>query len=220
MKKNILMTVIILSIGLVGCGSKSEGNTSQVSKASTGQETQEDSKKNKYEIKDNFAKGTVDSIMDGDSLYINWLNNGVEDNVQFYLEGIDAPEIEHPVYEKMPYGDEAKENLEKLVSPGDEVYIEFAKDDATSLVQRAFIYIKTDEEVLQLNNEQVKAGLAYVKSDEVLNQEQFNILKETEKQAKNQGLGIWMEKDLVVDGEFNRKYVKPGQIGMLKQKND
>lgn len=100
---------------------------------------------------------------------------------------------------------------------GDEVYIELAKDGQGSLVERAFIYIKSGDTIKQLNNEQVKSGLAYVKSDDILNENQYKKLKETENQAKEQKLKIWSDKELVADGEFNKKYVKPGQELLLEQ---
>lgn len=215
MRKSFLIATIALSIGLVGCGNSSSNSTIQESNTATKGAEENISNKNEYEIKDSFIKGTVDNIMDGDSLYINWSNNGLENNAQFYLEGIDAPEIEHPVYKKMPYGDESKKNLESLVSPGDDVYIEFAQDDPTNSVQRAFIYIKNGDEVKQLNNEQVKSGFAYVKNDDILNKEQQEKLKYTEVQAKEQNLGIWSDKELIVDGTFNKTYIKEGQEHLL-----
>lgn len=218
MKNIFLISIIIASIGLVGCGSDSTDDINKESNTATKGVAQSSYNENTYELKDNFTKGVVDNIMDGDSLYINWSKDGVENNTQFYLEGIDAPEIEHPVYNKMPYGDEAKQNLEDLVSPGDEVYIEFIDEDLTSLVLRAFIYIKSGDEVKQLNNEQVKLGLAYVKNDDVINKEQQEKLKETETQAKEQNLGIWSDKELIVDGTFNSKYIKEGQESLLENK--
>lgn len=218
MKKIILIATIIAGIGLVGC---TKGSTDDITKESDtdikGVE-QSSSNKNIYEIKDSFTKGTVDNIMDGDSLYINWSKDGVDNNTQFYLEGIDAPEIEHPVYNKMPYGEESKQNLEDLLSPGDEVYIEFIDEDLTSLVLRAFIYIKSGDEVKQLNNEQVKLGLAYVKNDDVINKEQQEKLKESESQAKEQNLGFWSDKEFIIDGTFNSKYIKEGKESLLQNK--
>lgn len=218
MKINFLIVTIIASIGLVGCGSGSIDDINKESDVATKEVEQSYSDENSYEIKDSFTKGVVDNIIDGDSLYINWTKDGVDNNSQFYLEGIDAPEIEHPVYDKMPYGEEAKQNLEELVSPGDEVYIEFIDEDLTSSVLRTFIYIKSGDEVKQLNNEQVKLGLAYVKNDDVINKEQQEKLKETETKAKKENLGIWQDKELIVEGTFNSKYIKEGKESLLENK--
>lgn len=218
MRNIFLIATVVASMGLVGCGNKPTGNMEKEPNTVTKGTEQSISKENTYEIKDSFTKGFIDNIMDGDSLYINWSKDGLENKTQFYLEGIDAPEIEHPVYNKMPYGEEAKQNLEYLVSPGDEVYIEFVNEDLTSLVIRAFIYIQTGDGVKQLNNEQVKLGLAYVKNDDVINKEQQEKLKETEIQAKEQNLGIWSDKEFIVDGTFNSKYIKEGKESLLENK--
>lgn len=216
MKNMALISIMVSCIALIGCTSESANQTDILDTGTKGVE-QNISDVSAYEIKDDFIKGTVAEIMDGDSLIIDWLKDGEKYNTQFYLEGINAPEIVDPVYEKMPFGDDAKQNLEKLVSVGNEVYIEFAKDDLNLSVLRAFIYIKTDEGVQQLNNEQVKAGLAYVKNADILNQNKYDKLKVTEKQAQDQKLGIWSDDELVKDGEFNRKYIKPGQESLLEQ---
>lgn len=224
MNKGILILTLALSLGLTGCGNKTNDSSVQKSDTTTKGVEQNVSNKSEYEIKDSFIKGTVDNIMDGDSLYITWSKDGSEDdkfyNMEFYLEGIDAPEIVHPVYKKMPYGDEAKKNLESLVSPGDEVYIESTQDELNKSVPMAFIYIKTGNEVKQLSNEQVKSGLAYVKNDDFLNKQQQEKLKKTESQAKEQSLGIWSDKELVVDGKFNSKYIKEGREHLLEENND
>ncbi len=117
----------------------------------------------------------------------------------------------------MPYAEESKKNLEDLASPGDEVYIEFSEDGVT---RRAFIYVKTGDKVKQLNNEQIKSGLAYTKSNIFLSKGHENIakLEETENLAKKQSLGIWLEKDFVVDGMFNKKYVKEGKEELYEEK--
>lgn len=220
MKKRFLIATIVASVGLVGCGNNSTGDVNKDLKIATKGVEQSASNENIYEIKDSFEKGVVDSIVDGDSLRINWSKDGSESKTLFSLEGINAPEITHNVFNKMPYGEESKKNLEDLAPPGDEVYIEFLEGE---FAPRAFIYVKIGDKVKQLNNEQIKSGLAYVNINELLSkehEENKNIikLKETENQAKKQSLGIWSEKDFVVDGMFNKKYVKEGKEELYEER--
>lgn len=222
MKKRFLIATIVASVGLVGCGNDSTDDVNKESNTAIKGVEQSTSNENTYEIKDSFEKGVVDSIVDGDSLYINWSKDGKDGLVSkalFSLEGINAPEIIHNVFNKMPYGEESKKNLEDLVSPGDEVYIEIPEEE---FVPIGFIYVKTGDKVKQLNNEQIKSGLAYVRTNNLLSKEHKeheNIakLEETENQAKKQSLGIWSEKDFVVDGMFNKKYVKEGKEELYKE---
>lgn len=220
MKKRFLIATIVASIGLVWCGSDSTDDVKKESNTDTKGVEQSTTNENTYEIKDSFAKGVVDSIVDGDSLYIDWSEHrkdGLGKKTLFELECINAPEITHNIFNKMPYAEESKKNLEDLVSPGDEVYIEFSEDGVTC---RAFIYVKTGDKVKQLNNEQIKSGLAYTKSNKFLSKGHENIakLEETENLAKKQSLGIWLEKDFVVDGMFNKKYVKEGKEELYEEK--
>ena len=204
MKKHVLLLLAIM-FGITGC-SKSNETT----------KLKEESNTEKYVLSDDFIKAKVDSVHDGDSIFVTYDVDGEPYSKELYLAGIDAPELIHPIYSEMPFGKEAKENLEKVIKESGDIYIETNEDEKTSTSGRliGYAYANYEGELIQLNEMQVSQGLARV-SDNLENvvditilQENYDKLAESEKKAKSEKLNIWGIENFVSDKGYDEKYKK------------
>lgn len=203
MKKHVLLLAIMS--GITGCS-----NNSQTTK------TKEESNPEKYVLSEDFIKAKVDSVHDGDSIFVTYDVDGEPYSKELYLAGIDAPELIHPIYKEMPFGKEAKENLEKVINESGDIYIETNEDEKTSKSGRiiGYAYANYEGELIQLNEMQVSEGLARVTDnlenvvDITILQENYDKLTESEKKAKSEKLNIWGIENFVSDKGYDEKYKK------------
>lgn len=203
MKKHVLLLAIMS--GITGCS-----NNSQTTK------TKEESNPEKYVLSEDFIKAKVDSVHDGDSIFVKYDVDGEPYSKELYLAGIDAPELIHPIYKEMPFGKEAKENLEKVINESGDIYIETNEDEKTSKSGRiiGYAYANYEGELIQLNEMQVSEGLARVTDnlenvvDITILQENYDKLTESEKKAKSEKLNIWGIENFVSDKGYDEKYKK------------
>lgn len=120
-------------------------------------------------------------IIDGDSILVRY----EEQDIEFRLSGIDAPEYGED------YGEEATEFLSSQLRPGDAIY--FTRDiPPLDVYQRWLIYGYVKPELSfeeSLNSQLVRQGLAKVPDypDRSLF---FEELKRLETEARNRDLGI------------------------------
>ncbi len=128
MKKHVLLLLAIM-FGITGCSKSSETT-----------KPKEESNTEKYVLSEDFIKAKVDSVHDGDSIFVTYDVDGEPYSKELYLAGIDAPELIHPIYKEMPFGKEAKENLEKVIKESGDIYIETNEDEKTSTSGRIIGY--------------------------------------------------------------------------------
>ena len=204
MKKHVLLLLAIM-FGITGC-----------SKSNETAKPKEESNTERYVLSDDFIKAKVDSVHDGDSIFVTYDVDGEPYSKELYLAGIDAPELIHPIYKEMPFGKEAKENLEKVIKESGEIYMETNEDEKTSKSGRiiGYAYANYEGELIQLNEMQVSQGLARVTDnlenvvDITILQENYDKLTESEKKAKSEKLNIWGRENFVSDKGYDEKYKK------------
>ncbi len=134
----------------------------------------------------------VKSVRDGDS--INVLNSeGVVVNIRLY--GIDAPEL------KQAFGFQAKKKLSQLVSRKN-VQIENVDTDRYG---RTVALVRLDNGAL-VNEEMVRAGLAWVYTQYCLREDICASLRQAEAEAKSAGRGLWAESSPTPPWEWRREH--------------
>lgn len=140
------------------------------------------------------------SVIDGDTIKI--LFDGEEKTVRYLL--IDSPETNHPRLGEQPYGKEATEENRKLLESG-KVTIEFDEGDRLDDYGRLLAYLYVDGKSVQQQLLQTgQARVAYVFPPNTRYLEDF---KKAEKQAKEQGLGIWEFENYATERGFDSNAV-------------
>ena len=139
--------------------------------------------------------GTVDveryHVTDGDTLRV-W--GGGYFNHPVRLIGIDAPES------SQPYGIESKDNLEALLTTGEEVQIVVRGIDK---YERILADVCLDG--TSLNVQQVADGMAYTYMVSHLGDNSFRArLEYAQRQAKREGVGVHACSDCVAPHEYRR----------------
>lgn len=123
---------------------------------------------------------TVRSVIDGDTLIL-------EDNQRVRLIGVDAPEVDHPRYNKVgePFGEEAKAFL-KSKAEGREVRL-VSGPEAYDKYGRRLAYVYAGEECLNesLLREGLGEAIRYLRYDR---KETYLAL---EAEARKAGRGMW-----------------------------
>lgn len=140
----------------------------------------------------------VIKVIDGDTIKINY--NGNEENIRFLL--IDTPELSHKQFDgPQPFAVEAKEKVEELLKER-KVDIEIGIQERDKY-GRLLGYLYVDGKSIQ--EELLREGLArvaYVYNDK----RNLDRYLEIEKEAKQEGRGIWSIEDYVTeDGYVNVK---------------
>ena len=205
MRKKYVFIVVIMAFIVTGCKDKSN-ITGEI----------EASEREEYVISAEFIKAKVDGIHDGDSIFISYEFNGEPYSGELYLAGIDAPELIHPIYKEMPFGKKSKLNLEKIIQEGSEIYIETNEEGRNNPGGRTigYAYTTVDGKVIQLNEMQVKDGLARVTDslanevDTIIVKENYKKLVELEEKAKSSSLNIWSIENFITENGYNEKYKK------------
>lgn len=131
-------------------------------------------------IKVNFSKK-----IDGDTTRFSL--NGHEFKTRFLL--IDTPETVKAGVEPQPFGKEASDRTNELLSTAATIEIEFDKGDKTDHYKRALCYVYVDGSLIQ--NILVTEGLARIAYVSSPNDSLLPEIEKNELVAKENGIGIW-----------------------------
>lgn len=128
---------------------------------------------------------TVARFVDGDTTRFYY--NGEDVSFRYLL--IDTPETKHPRVGKQPFGQEASDRTRELLSNAQIIEVEHDIGEKTDKYNRHLAYIYADG--VMVNEVLVREGLAQVNYVYPPNTRHLNRLKEAERLAKNEGIGIW-----------------------------
>lgn len=128
---------------------------------------------------------TVARFVDGDTTRFYY--NGEDVSFRYLL--IDTPETKHPRVGKQPFGQEASDRTRELLSNAQIIEVEHDIGEKTDKYNRHLAYIYADG--IMVNEVLVREGLAQVNYVYPPNTRHLNRLKEAERLAKNEGIGIW-----------------------------
>jgi micrococcal nuclease len=171
------------------------------------------------EEKSEFERVEVELVhpVDGDTISINY--QGEEKNVRFLL--VDSPETSHPRMGEQPFGREAKEYTSSIISNANKIELEFDIGPQKDKYGRLLAYVYVDGKMLQ--EELLKQGLARVAYVYPPNTRYVDQFKEIQKEAQQQGIGIWQVENYVQDDGFNPEAMddtqtetKPTQSCLIK----
>lgn len=132
---------------------------------------------------------TVAEFIDGDTTRFNY--NGSNESFRYLM--IDTPETKHSRHGEEPYGHEASERTEELLSNAEKIEIEFDVGPKQDDYDRYLVYVYADGEMV--NEILVREGLAEVKYVNPPNDTYVDILKNAQQEAQEANLGIWSEDD-------------------------
>lgn len=128
---------------------------------------------------------TVARFVDGDTTHFYY--NGEDVSFRYLL--IDTPETNHPRVGKQPFGQEASDRTRELLSNAQIIEVEHDIGEKTDKYNRHLAYIYADG--VMVNEVLVREGLAEVSYVYPPNTRHLERLKEAERLAKNEGIGIW-----------------------------
>ncbi|UOQ86420.1 thermonuclease family protein [Gracilibacillus salinarum] len=143
------------------------------------------------------AEAKVIHVVDGDTIKIEI--NGEEENIRLLL--VDTPETKHPDLPKQPFGQEASDFAEKILS-GETVQVEF-DGPKRDKYDRLLGYIWIDGE--NFNQLLLKNGLAryaYVYDPPYTHQTE---MEQAEQEAQADQLGIWSIDGYVKEDGFRHE---------------
>ena len=128
---------------------------------------------------------TVARYVDGDTTRFYY--NGEDVSFRYLL--IDTPETKHPRVGKQPFGQEASDRTRELLSNAQIIEVEHDIGEKTDKYNRHLAYIYADG--VMVNEVLVREGLAQVDYVYPPNTRHLDRLKEAQRLAKNEGIGIW-----------------------------
>ncbi|CAD2075053.1 thermonuclease family protein [Phocicoccus pinnipedialis] len=128
---------------------------------------------------------TVARFVDGDTTRFYY--HGEDVSFRYLL--IDTPETMHPHDGKQPFGQEASERTRELLVNASIIEVEHDIGERTDKYNRHLAYIYADG--VMVNEVLVREGLAQVTYIYPPNIRHLDRLKEAERLAKEEGLGIW-----------------------------
>lgn len=132
-----------------------------------------------------LEKVTVAKFVDGDTTRFYY--NGEDLSFRYLL--IDTPETKHPRVGVQPFGPEASARTEELLSNANVIEVEHDIGEKTDKYDRHLAYIWADG--IMVNEVLVREGLAEVTYIYPPNTRHLERLKEAERLAKEEGIGIW-----------------------------
>lgn len=179
-RKTIICLITLLCL-LTGCGMSVDQSTVQTNHVTNQEE--------------NLVTASVLRVVDGDTLKIEI--NGEEETMRLLL--VDTPETKHPDLPVQPFGEEASRFTENLLS-NQQIQIEFDGPQRDKY-NRLLGYVWIDGE--NFNKLLLKEGLAryaYEYDPPYTHQEE---MKMAEKQARQEGIGIWSIDDYVSEDGFH-----------------
>lgn len=151
-------------------------------------------------VSTNKLEATVMKIVDGDTITVQL--NGKKETIRMLL--IDTPETHHPHKPVQPFGQEASQYAEQILS-NSKVTLEIGTTKRDKY-GRMLAYVYKDGKMY--NELIVKEGLARVAYVFPPNDKYVDTLKETEATAKEQNLGIWSIPNYVKENGFDTSVVK------------
>ena len=128
---------------------------------------------------------TVAKFVDGDTTRFYY--NGEDVSFRYLL--IDTPETKHPRVGQQPFGPEASARTQELLSNASVIEVEHDIGEKVDKYDRHLAYIWADG--VMVNEVLVREGLAQVNYVYPPNTRHLDRLKEAERLAKEEGLGIW-----------------------------
>mgnify|MGYP001459645451 CR=1 FL=1 len=146
------------------------------------------------------VKSSQVEVIDGDTIKIQWKQNGKIKKETVRLLLIDAPELNHPQWGEQPFGPEAKQYLEKLIESAKTITIE--KDQTTRDKYNRFLaHVYADDTSIQESLlEKGYVRVAYVKQP---NTKYLKEYQRAEKEAQEKGRGIWSIENYVQEDGFH-----------------
>src|SRR5699024_3411037 len=155
-------------------------------------QNQEEAKKKKEQEEDSknlspigLEEVTVAKFVDGDTTRFYY--NGEDVSFRYLL--IDTPETKHPRVGQQPFGPEASARTQELLSNASVIEVEHDIGEKVDKYDRHLAYIWADG--VMVNEVLVREGLAQVNYVYPPNTRHVDRLKEAERLAKEEGLGIW-----------------------------
>ncbi|MDW5525063.1 thermonuclease family protein [Carnobacterium maltaromaticum] len=203
--KNKLFFVGICLLFLTGCADlelkQNEINAIDVAKSDTSNQEVNTSQftGSNFSVLPKSKRIRVDysKKIDGDTARFEL--NGHEFKSRFLL--IDTPETVKRGVDPQPFGKEASELTDKLLSKATTIEIEFDKGDKTDRYDRALCYVYVDNVLIQ--NILVSEGLARVAYISSPNDTKLAEIKGYEQIAKDENVGIWSIEGYVTNQSFN-----------------
>lgn len=126
------------------------------------------------------VEGVVERIVDGDTLYVDALDERVR------LIGIDAPETSGPVE---CFGEEATTHLTELVPPGTSVELRFDVEERDRF-DRYLAYLYRQSDGMFVNEQMVLDGFALILTIPP-NVAHTEVLEDAQDGARRSGAGLW-----------------------------
>lgn len=142
---------------------------------------------------------TLERVVDGDTLKVSF-ENGARESIRLLL--VDTPETSHPTLPVQPFGEDAKEFVERWLPVGDEILLEYDVG-RYDRYQRTLAYVWYDD--VMLNEELLRRGLARVAYVYAPNTQHVDAFREVERSARNELLGIWSLENYVTSNGFDHK---------------
>ncbi len=140
------------------------------------------------------VEGEVTKVADGDTITLV-MRDGARLKVRLY--GIDAPEIGHDGLPGQPYGEEAKDALEKKIRRRT-VRLEIVERDQYERIV-AVVFLGTRN----INEEMVREGFAWAYR-KYLQRPYASGFLEAEKEARTKKMGLWNQSNPAPPWEFKR----------------
>lgn len=211
----LLFIGVFSLILLCGCSEETSNIIKETSSVERTLKTEEDINKvtdEKINVSDLVPVEFV-RIVDGDTIKV--IYEGEEKSVRYLL--VDTPETKHPKVGKQPFGQEASDYNNDLLTGGKEVSLEFDIGQRIDKYGRLLAYVYVDGK--NVNEELVKKGLARVGYIYAPNTRHLDRFEKAQRDAKGKGIGIWSV-DSYVDGEgFKgtlKSSVEESKTGTLK----
>ncbi|WP_188455980.1 5'-nucleotidase C-terminal domain-containing protein [Virgibacillus oceani] len=153
-------------------------------------------------------ESTVKSVTDGDTIHletpvlggtkVRFLNM---DTAETYTAHNDDPARDEINANQKAFGEVAKEYMNELLQPGDEVLVKIG-EEPTDDYGRLLAEVIRKEDNLNVNLEMVRQGLAVTYFIAPFDKEVYPTYQNVVKQAKNAGLGIWNPEDPLLELPF------------------
>ena len=160
-----------------------------------------------------LKEATVVKNVDGDTLVINL--NGREEKVRMLC--IDTPETHHPRLGVQPFGPEAAKFTEETLYVGRKIQVETGIGDGRDKYGRLLAYIYVDGKMF--NETLLEKGLARVAYIYPPNTKYVDQFYAVQKQAQDQGIGIWSIENYSKEDGFHKENAEAGSSSQKSSDN-
>ncbi|WP_066051129.1 thermonuclease family protein [Robertmurraya korlensis] len=148
----------------------------------------------------------LDHPVDGDTISV--IYQGEEHNVRFLL--VDTPETSHPRLGEQPFGQEAKDFTSDLVTNAKTIELEFDIGPQKDKYGRLLAYVYVDGTMVQ--EELLQNSLARVAYVYPPNTRYVDPFTDLQKEAQQQGIGIWEVENYVQEDGFKPEVIESPQM--------